>query len=54
MSIEKEVEIYIYSITILNLSLKIKFPCKIYLEHNNNSITSEVTASSPNKFTFNQ
>ena len=54
MSIEREVEIYTYSITILSLSLKIKFPCKIYLEHNSNPLTSEVAASSPNKFTFNQ
>jgi len=54
MSIEKEFEIYTYTLTILNLTLKIKFPCKIYLDFNGQSLTSEVAASSPNKFTFNQ
>lgn len=54
MSIEKEVEIYTYTLSVLNLSLKIKFPCKVYLEYAGNPITSEVAASSPNKFIFNQ
>lgn len=54
MSIEKEVEVYTYTVSILNLSLKVKFPCKIYLEHAGNTITNEVAASSPNKFLFNQ
>ena len=38
----------------LSLSLKIKFPCKVYLEHSGNAITTEVATSAPNKFTFNQ
>jgi hypothetical protein len=54
MSIDKEVEIYTYTLSVLNLSLKIKFPCKVYLEYAGNPITSEVAASSPNKFIFNQ
>ena len=52
--IEQEVDIYTYTLNILNLNLKIKFPCKVYLEHAGAAITTEVAASSPNKFTFNQ
>jgi hypothetical protein len=54
MSAEREVEIYTYTLNIVNLSLKIKFPCRVYLEFNGSALTSEVAASSPNKFTFNQ
>ncbi len=54
MSFEKEVEIYCYTLTILNLTLKVKFPCKIYLEHQSNNITSEVQSTNNHKFIFNQ
>lgn len=54
MSIEREVEIYTYTLNVINLALKIKFPCKVYLEHSGSPITTEVSAASPNKFIFNQ
>jgi hypothetical protein len=54
MSIEKEVEIYTYTLSVISLQLKVKFPCKIYLEHSGSTITTEVASSSPNKFVFNQ
>lgn len=54
MSIDKEVEIYTYTLSVISLQLKVKFPCKIYLEHAGSTITTEVASSSPNKFVFNQ
>ena len=54
MSIEKEVEIYSYTLNVLNLTLKVKFPCKIHLEHAGTPITTEVAPASPHKYIFNQ
>jgi len=34
--------------------MKIKFPCKMHIEFNNKSLTTEVSPSSTNKFIFNQ
>lgn len=47
-------EIYSYTLTLLNLTLKVKFPCRLYLEHQGRALTSEVTPTSANKFIFNQ
>lgn len=54
MSFEKEVEIYSYTLTLLNLTLKVKFPCRLYLEHQGRPLTSEVTPTPNNKFIFDQ
>lgn len=54
MSLEKQVQIYTYTLSVLSIQLKVKFPCKIFLEHSGVAITSEVAAASPNKFVFNQ
>ena len=53
MSVEKQVEIYTYGLTLLNLTFKIKFPCKLYLEQAGKAITSEVAECNNNKFIFN-
>ncbi len=34
--------------------MKIKFPCKMHIQFINNTITTEVSPSSNNKFIFNQ
>lgn len=54
MSFEKELEIYSYTLTLLNLTLKVKFPCRLSLEYQGRSLTSEVTPTPANKFIFNQ
>lgn len=54
MSQAKEGQIYTYSLSVLSLSLKVKFPCRLFLEHQGKPLTSEVTAPTPNRFVFNQ
>jgi len=51
---DQEVNVYTYSLTILSLTIKIKFPCKIYLEYDGTPLTSEVAPASPNRFVYNQ
>ncbi len=34
--------------------MKIKFPCKMHIQFNNNTLTTEVAPSSTNRFIFNQ
>ena len=54
MSAERQVEVYTYGLTLLNLTFKIKFPCKLYLEQGGKAVTSEVAESSNHKYIFNQ
>ena len=53
MATDRQVEVYTYGITVLNLTFKIKFPCKLYLEHSGKAITSEVPPTNNNKYIFN-
>lgn len=39
MSTEPELEINEYTLTILSVKMKVKFPCKMKLEHSGNSLT---------------
>ena len=54
MSESLQTDYYSYTLTIRTLTLSIKFPCKLYLEHAGKTITSEVSPSQQNKCTFNQ
>ena len=51
---EQEIEVYQYNLNIIAITMKIKFPCKMHIQFNNNTITTEVTPSTANKFVFNQ
>lgn len=50
---EQEVEVYQYNLNLIAITMKIKFPCKMHIQYNNNTLTSEVSPSTANKFIFN-
>ena len=54
MPVERPVDVYTYGLTVLNLTFKIKFPCKLYLEQAGKAITSEVGEPNNHKYIFNQ
>jgi hypothetical protein len=51
---DQEVEVYSFTINIQSIKMKVKFPCKMVLEHKNAPITTDVTPNDMNKFIFNQ
>lgn len=43
-----------FQIKINVVKIKIKFPCKMQLDHAKQQVTREVSPAEPNKFVFNQ
>ena len=52
MSTEQEVEVYAYTLNIQSVKMKVKFACKMRLEHGGVS-TPEVSVNEAGKFIFN-
>jgi hypothetical protein len=47
-------ELQAYSLTLLNVKMKVKFQCKMIVEYDGNAITSEVVPQKQQFFQFNQ
>lgn len=52
MSADQEVEVYAYTLNIQSVKMKVKFPCKMILEHDGVT-TPEVSQNDAGKFIFN-
>lgn len=52
MSTEQEIEMFSYTLNIQSVKMKVKFVCKMRLEHNG-VLTAEVSANDAGKFIFN-
>ena len=51
---EREVEVNKYTLNIQSIKMKIKFPCRMKLQYNGESLSAEVTQNDSGKFIFNQ
>jgi hypothetical protein len=54
MTSQQDIPINEYTLTILSVKMKVKFPCKMKLEHAGNTLTDEVPSNDQSKFLFNQ
>ena len=43
-----------FHLTLVAIKMKVKFPCRMIVEHGGQPLTKEVTASEESKFVFNQ
>lgn len=51
---DRNQDIYTYTLTLQSIKMKVKFPCKMKLEYNGETISGEANQNETGKFIFNQ